>query len=139
MLNVVKLGPANPSPRRGSTYGEGEVRAMQRAIIALFAKWGVSDVDAAILLGGLAAKTFRRWKDGEYGRVNRDLADRMSNLLAIHKALRIIFEDPSKGYEWMRSKNKSFQDRAALDVLRQGGMDDLVRIRRYLDSVRGGW
>ena len=138
MLNVVQLDPNDPSPKPGSRYCEDELHAMQRAIIALFAKWGVSDVDAAILLGGLAAKTFRRWKNGEYGRVNRDLADRMSTLLAIHKALRILFEDPKTGYEWMRLKNKAFDDHSALDILRQGGMEDLVRLRRYLDSVCGG-
>lgn len=139
MLSTVKLGPEDPTPPLGSSYSADELHAMQRAVIALFERWGVSDVDASIILGGISAKTFRRWKDGDFGRVNRDLADRISNLLGIHKALRIIFVDPATGYEWMRAKNTAFQDRSALAVMRQGGMEDIVRIRRYLDSVRGGW
>ena len=139
MLNTVNVGPDNPVPPLGSSFGLEELRAMQRTVIALFERWGVSDVDASTILGGISAKTFRRWKDGDFGRVNRDLADRMSNLLGIHKALRIIFVDPASGYEWMRSRNSTLGDRSALDVMRQGGMEDIVRMRRYLDSVRGGW
>ncbi|PHR18071.1 MAG: hypothetical protein COA41_10730 [Sphingopyxis sp.] len=112
---------------------------MQRAIINLFSKWAVKDADAAIILGGISKKTLRRWRDGDYGRVNRDMADRMSNLLGIHKALRVIFSDPQRGYSWINNPNKAFGDQSALDVLRLGGMEDVVRIRRYLDSVRGGW
>ena len=109
------------------------------AIINLFSKWAVKDADAAIILGGISKKTLRRWRDGDYGRVNRDMADRMSNLLGIHKALRVIFSDPQRGYSWINNPNKAFGDQSALDVLRLGGMEDVVRIRRYLDSVRGGW
>lgn len=139
MLNAIQTSPEVPIPNLGEGYSQDELHAMQRAVIALFAKWNVSDVDAAVILGGLAAKTFRRWKDGDYGRVNRDLADRMSNLLGIHKALRIIFSEPARGYEWVRADNKAFAGKSALAILKQGGMEDIIRIRRYLDSLRGGW
>lgn len=139
MLTVLETKSDVSTPSPGATYSQEELHAMQRAVIALFARWNVSDVDAATILGGLAAKTFRRWKDGDYGRVNRDLADRMSNLLGIHKALRIIFSEPARGYEWVQADNKAFGGNSALTILKQGGMEDIIRIRRYLDSVRGGW
>lgn len=129
----------NDTPPLGPSYGTEELQAMQRAIIALFGKWGVTDAEAATILGGISAKTFRRWKTGDYGRVGRDLADRMSNLLGIHKALRIIFTDPATGYDWMCTENAALGGRSALEVMQNGGMEDIVRIRRYLDSVRGGW
>jgi len=139
MLDALEIKSAEPAIVPDAGYSEKELHAMQRAVISLMAKWGVSDVDAAVILGGIAAKTFRRWKDGDYGRVNRDLADRMSNLLGIHKALRIIFSDAANGYEWVRADNKAFDQNSALDVLKRGGMQDIIRIRRYLDSARGGW
>lgn len=139
MLNAIQTSAELQIPDLGEGYSQDELHAMQRAIIALFAKWNVSDVDAAVILGGLAAKTFRRWKAGDYGRVNRDLADRMSNLLGIHKSLRIIFSEPARGYEWVQADNKAFAGKSALTVLKQGGMEDIIRIRRYLDSLRGGW
>lgn len=139
MLTAIQTSTDAPIPNLGEGYTQDELHAMQRAVISLFAKWGVSDVDAAVILGGLAAKTFRRWKDGDYGRVNRDLADRMSNLLGIHKALRIVFTDANRGYEWVQADNKAFAGKSALAILKQGGMEDIIRIRRYLDSLRGGW
>lgn len=139
MLNVVEMDENAPPPPFDSAYSEEELRAMQRTIVNIFDRWRVSDVDAATVLGGISAKTFRRWKDGEFGRVNRDLGDRMSNLLGIHKALRIIFADPQTGYSWIKSKNQALMAKSPLDVMKRGSMEDVVRIRRYLDSVRGGW
>src|SRR3546814_3714255 len=45
----------------------------------LFDHWGVTDAQAAVLLGDIAVRTYQRWKQGEYGRWNVDLAARLSN------------------------------------------------------------
>lgn len=139
MLKALDIKPDMEHAPEAGEYGVDEVHAMQRAMISLFSRWGVSDTDAAVLLGGIAAKTFRRWKEGDYGRVNRDLADRMSNLLGIHKALRLIFTDKARGYDWVKAQNSIFAENTPLAIMKQGGMEDIIRIRRYLDSVRGGW
>lgn len=120
-------------------YSPEETAALQRAVLNLMARWGVRDEDAATLLGGLSVKTYRRWRAGDYGRVGRDLADRMSNLLGIHKALRILFQEAARGYDWVSRPNEAFGGRSPLDVMLQGGMGDLHRVRAYLDSARGGW
>jgi hypothetical protein len=139
MLNVIKIGEPEPEVGFEAKYALDEIRAMQRTVMNIFDRWGVSDVDAATILGGISPKTYRRWKDDDYGRVNRDLADRMSNILGIHKALRIIFAEPQTGYAWVDAKNSGFAGLSALDVMKRGSMEDIMRIRRYLDSVRGGW
>jgi hypothetical protein len=139
MLNVITIGEQEPGIGFDASYGVEEVRAMQRTVLNIFDRWRVSDVDAATILGGISPKTYRRWKDDDYGRANRDLADRMSNILGIHKALRIIFAEPQTGYAWVGAKNSAFAGLSALDVLKRGSMEDIMRIRRYLDSVRGGW
>ncbi|MDZ7602554.1 MAG: antitoxin Xre-like helix-turn-helix domain-containing protein [Hoeflea sp.] len=139
MLNVVKIRDSEPSVEYDANYGEDEIRAMQRTVMNIFARWGVTDVDAATILGGISPKTYRRWKAKDYGRVTRDLADRMSNILGIHKALRIIFAEPGAGYAWIGAANSTVGGRSPLDVMKRGGMDDILRVRRYLDSVRGGW
>ena len=127
------------SPVEASGYTSAEIRAMQRAVGNIFARWGVTDGEAAVILGGISAKTFRRWRDGGFGRVNRDLADRLSLVLGIHKALRIIFREPAVGYAWMRKANADLGGVTPIELLLRGGMGDLERLRRYLDSVRGGW
>lgn len=123
----------------GDGFSSAELVAMQRATLALFDRWGVRDEEAAVLLGNLSTKTIGRWRKGEYGRVGRDLADRLSNLLGVHKDLRIIFSNPQRGYDWVRKPNSAFGEQSALDVMKHGGLMDIVRVRRYLDAARGGW
>lgn len=120
-------------------YTESEKQAMQRAILNLFSKWNITKEQEAILLGGISERTIKRWQEGSYGRVDIDNADRMSNLLAIHKALRILFPDHERVYGWVHKKNDALGGKTALEVMLQGHLTDIMNIRRYLDSVRGGW
>ncbi len=138
MLTLVQRETLPPQVQVG-LYSDDAVHAMQRAIIALFGHWGVTDDQAAVLLGGLSTKTFRRWKKREYGNVGRDLADRMSMLLGIHKALRVIYSDTDRGYRWISTASDVFGGQSALHIMLHGGSDDIRRIRTYLDAVRGGW
>lgn len=134
-LIAVKTDTPAPAP----SYSDAEVQAMQRAVIRLFENWGVTDAQAAILLGDIAVRTYQRWKQGEYGRWSVDLAARMSNLIGIHKALRLLYSGPERGYRWVKAPNRAFGDRAALEVMLGGQLTDLMRVRRYLDSYRAAW
>lgn len=112
---------------------------MARAVVNLFDRWGLSDAQAVVLLGGVSARTWARWKSGEIGRLSRDLKARLSNLMAIHKALRIIFVEKERAYRWVKRPNKAYGGCSALDVMLGGELTDLMRVRRYLDAERGGW
>lgn len=114
---------------------DAEAGAMFRAAVNLFRLWGVTDAEAATLLD-LPARTFARWKAGEIGRIGRDGRARLSNLMGIHKALRLIFREPSRGYAWVKSPNDAFGGQRALDVMLMGELTDLMRVRRYLDAER---
>lgn len=115
---------------------EKEMHAMQRAVIQLFDLWGLTDEQASILLGDIAVRTFQRWKKGALGRVSVDLGTRLSILMGIHKALRLLFREPERTYSWIRKPNKDFAGNSALDIMLAGQMTDLMRVRRYLDSHR---
>lgn len=117
---------------------DAEGEAMARAVVNLFGKWDITDAQASVLLGGLSARTWARWKVGAIGRVPRDLKARLSNLMGIHKALRIIFTDADRAYGWVKRPNDAFGTASALDVMLAGELTDIMRVRRYLDSVRGG-
>lgn len=125
-------------PNHGAHYTEEELQAMQRAVINLFAKWELSDAQAAVLLGDIAPRTYHRWKQGQYGRIGPDLAARLSNLMGIHKATRLLFKEPQRGYGWIRRDNEVF-GQSALDVMLNGQLTDIMRVRRYLDAQRGQW
>lgn len=114
-----------------------EAAAAFRAALNLFRLWGVTDDQAATLLD-LPRRAFARWMAGELGRISRDGKARLSNLMGIHKALKIIFRDPARGYAWIKAPNEAFGGRSALDVMLAGELTDLMRVRRYLDAERGG-
>jgi hypothetical protein len=125
--------PFTPEP-----ITDQEAAAMFRAALNLFRVWDVTDDHAATMLD-LPRRTFARWKAGELGRIGRDGRARLSNLIGIHKALRIVFRDPARGYAWIKAPNEAFGGRSALDVMLGGELTDLMRVRRYLDAERGGW
>jgi antitoxin Xre/MbcA/ParS-like protein len=130
-----------PRERRISSVGpepitDEEAAAMFRAALNLFKLWGLKDEQASTLLGR-TDRTYRRWKkDGKVGQIGRDGKARLSNLMGIHKALRIIFRDASRGYAWIGAANAAFGGRSALDVMLGGELSDLMRVRRYLDAPR---
>ena len=115
-----------------------EAAAMFRAAITLFGKWELTDEQAATLLD-MPVRSYRRWKAEGAGRVSRDGRARLSNIMGIHKALRIIFSEPQRGYAWIKAGNAAFDGSSALDVMLGGEMTDIMRVRRYLDATRGGW
>ena len=117
---------------------DAEAGALFRAAVRLFGHWDLTDEQAATLLD-MPVRSYRRWKAGEQGRIDRDGKARLSNLLGIHKALRIIFEDAARGYRWIKAPNDAFAGRSALEVMLGGELTDLMRVRRYLDAERGGW
>ena len=134
-LQVVEKTAFQPT---ASTISDVEGEAMGRAVVNLFARWGLTDAQACVLLGEMSPRTWARWKAGAIGRVPRDLKARLSCLMGIHKALRIIFKDAERGYGWISRANDAFGGASARDVMLGGELTDIMRVRRYLDSVRGG-
>ena len=137
-MSVLSQVTVAPKPFSPDPITDEEAGAMFRAALTLFRLGGVTDDQAAIILD-LPRRTFARWKAGEIGRIGRDGKARLSNLMGIHKALRIIFKEPARGYGWIKAPNAAFGGRSALDVMLHGELTDLMRVRHYLDAERGGW
>ena len=125
-----------PEPFTGAPITDAEGAAMFRAALNLFRLWCVTDGEAATLLD-LPPRTYARWKAGEIGRIGRDGKARLSNLMGIHKALRLVFREPQRGYLWIKAANTAFGGASALAVMLAGELTDLMRVRRYLDAERG--
>jgi hypothetical protein len=136
-MAILQLVPPHaPSEFVPAPISDEEGAAMFRAVLNLFRLWGLSDVQAAVLLDQ-QDRTFARWKTGTLGRFDRDLKARLSNLMGIHKALRIVFREAERGYRWISAPNEAFAGRSALNVMLGGELTDLMRVRRYLDAERG--
>ena len=129
---------------RVSDFVPGEItddegNAMFPAVMNLFEKWNITDDEAALLFD-LEIRTYRRLKASQPKRLDQDIKTRLSNLLGIHKALRIIFSlsDTTRIYAWIKTQNKAFGGKSALDIMLGGKLTDIMRVRRYLDAERGG-
>ncbi|MCE2891754.1 MAG: MbcA/ParS/Xre antitoxin family protein [Aquidulcibacter sp.] len=137
MLTLERIETSGPA-FRADPITQDEGAAMFRAAFNLFGKWDVTDEQAAVLLD-MPVRTYRRWKAEGPGRLSRDGRARLSNLLGIHKALRIIFTEAARGYAWIKAANSAFGGASALDIMLGGELTDLMRVRRYLDAERAGW
>ena len=120
---------------------DAETAAMVRAFFNLAERWDLSDRQARVLLGGPAARTFARWKTGHLvpSRISRDTRERLSILMGIHKNLRYLFRDPSRGYRWLRKPNEALGGQTALQRLLAGSIQDLAAVRAFLEVERGAW
>lgn len=127
-----------PGLFRPDPVTQDEGAAMFRAALNLFVKWELTDEQAATLLD-MPIRSYRRWKAEGPGRISRDGRARLSNLMGIHKALRVVFSEPQRGYAWIKAGNAAFAGSSALDVMLGGELTDIMRVRRYLDAERGGW
>lgn len=130
---------SRPSEAGNPVITDEEACALARTTVSLFRVWGLSDTEARTLLGGMAPRTWARWKDGEIGRIDRDLRMRMAHLMGIHKGLRYLFRDPARGYAWVRRPNAAFEGRSALDMMLRGELADLAAMRAWIDAERGAW
>jgi len=100
--------------------------------------WKLTNAQEMNLLGlSNSSSTYYNWKKNKNGILSNDTLDRISYILGIFKSLRIIFEDKNQGYEWIMKENSAFNGKSALDILLQGKIVDLSRVRSYLDAQRG--
>lgn len=99
--------------------------------------WGLSTDEQLKLLGSPGRSTFFKWKK-EGGLIPRDTLERISHLLAIWKALQIIFTETDAADGWIRRPNAYFKGRSALDVMLDGQFADIFAVRQYIDAQRGG-
>ena len=110
-----------------------------RTFFNIAASWGLSVSEQRALLGWPAASTYHKYKTGDHGPLPFDTLTRLSLILGIYKSLQILYPEPGFADAWVRMPNSHplFAGRRAIDVMVDGGIDGLYRLRRLLDSRRG--
>lgn len=102
-------------------------------------RWGCSAAEQKVLLGSIGNTTYHKYKTLPEVRLSRDLMERISYLMGIHKALRIIFScQPENAYSWVAKPNQAapFNGQSALQFMLSGRIMELADVRRYLDNFR---
>ena len=111
-------------------------------MFAIADSWTLGTEELARLLGS-SLRSLQRWRRQAEGsgalELSGDTVERMSYLLGIQKALRILLPTPENQLRWLRQPNSEpvFAGQAPLSRMLQGRVADLYVVRHYLDGMRG--
>ena len=110
-----------------------------KAFFNLAARWRVRDEDARALLGGVSNGPFYEMKRHPDRVLETDRLMRISYLVGIFKALRILHAEPLAD-EWVHLPNANpvFAGAPPLEYMMKGGLPAMQTVRRLLDARRAG-
>jgi hypothetical protein len=102
-------------------------------------RWKLAAEAERTLLGSPPRSTFFKWKSDRAARLSADTLERISYVMGIYKALRILLPTEEAANTWVHKPNKAdaFAGKTALDRMLAGRVMDLADVRRYLDAERG--
>lgn len=112
-----------------------------RAAVGILEKWAASgDQACRILRISRSTYTRARQRDPEWAvTLDSDQMQRISFVLNIHAALRLVFDNPENvyGFPSMANDNEFFNGRSPLEIMSQGDMISLYETFRRIDVLRG--
>src|SRR5262245_11340938 len=105
----------------------------------IMARWQVRDEDARALLGGVSNGPFYEMKKTPDRLLEADRLTRISYLVGIFKALRIL-HSRDLADEWVHVPNGNpiFAGQTPLAYMVRGGLPAMQTVRRLLDARRAG-
>ncbi len=118
--------------------GDRTFEVAAKAFARLADAWGLTNADAAALLG-VSARTWSRMKAGDSPRPDQDLLMRISGVVGLYKGLHLYFSD-ALADRWPKLANTGapFMNRSPVDYMKAGGLPAILETRGYVDALRGG-
>ncbi len=110
-----------------------------KAFARIAEAWSLTTREAAGL-ADMAESTWKRAKKpGFAGGLSRDQMLRLSAIVGLYKALELYF-DGQIARDWVRSANAGpeFEGARPVDAMIAGGLPKILRVRAYVDALRGG-
>jgi Protein of unknown function (DUF2384) len=136
---ISRYRPAAPPDLSARHERERLSRAGLATFFAIMSRWKVRDEDARALLGGVTNGPFYEMKRNPDRVLDADRLTRISYLIGIYKALRILHSEPLAD-DWMRLPNRNpiFAGATPLAYVIRGGLPAMQTVRRLLDARRAG-
>ncbi len=110
-----------------------------KAFARIAEAWSLTLREAAAL-ADMSESTWKRAKvPGYAGELTRDQLLRLSALVGLYKALELYF-DPPLSAQWVKLPNRGpeFDGARPIDAMIAGGLPKILRVRGYVDALRGG-
>jgi hypothetical protein len=108
-----------------------------KAFFNITESWLFNDKERMTLLGEPGRTTYFKMKRGEVPTISVDQLERISLIMGIYKALRILYPTTELANEWPSKISLFFGNKTAREVMTQGSLLNLYHVRRYLDAMRG--
>ena len=112
-----------------------------KAAVRILDKWRASGEQGEAILR-VSHSTYARARRGDIAEIklDSDQLTRISYLLNIHAALRMIFDHPENlyGFVNMINHNPYFNGRTPLEIMGSGDFAALYETFKRIDSLRGG-
>lgn len=113
--------------------------AAVRGLVRLAKAWNLTVEQVCTLLGDVPASTWHAWAQRPPRDLGLDRLTRVSYLLGIYTALHVLYPRSPLADEWIGRPNTNplFDGRRPLDMLLEGGIPAMDRVRALLDARRG--
>jgi len=128
MENAVKERPA------------ADIQAVAlKAFSRIAEAWSLTGKEAAALADMSESTWKRAKKPGFAGELTRDQMLRLSALVGLYKSLGLYFNPPIAS-QWVKLANRGpeFNGQRPVDAMIHGGLPKILRVRTYVDALRGG-
>lgn len=115
-----------------------------RTFLRIADHWGLHEQQRLLILGYPYRSRYMRWcQQAQLQKqltLSVDVLTRISAVLGIYQALRLLYTDESQAAEWLRTPHKAtvFGGHPPLDLVTSGTQDGLLAVRRFLESACGG-
>ncbi|MDE0345245.1 MAG: DUF2384 domain-containing protein [Boseongicola sp.] len=116
-----------------------KIAAIVKAVVRTADAWNLSNSEAAALFD-VPSATWSRMKAGTYkGVLDQDKVTRASLLVGLFKGLRLLFNGPLT-HDWPKTANSGpgFNGKSPVQVMCEGGIPAMMRVRQHIDALRGG-
>ena len=116
-----------------------KIATIVTAVVRATDAWGLSNAEAAALFD-VPSATWSRMKAGAYkGVLDQDKVTRASLLIGLFKGLRLLFNGPL-AYGWPKAANNGpgFNGKSPVQVMCDGGIPAMMKVRQHIDALRGG-
>ena len=121
-------------------YDSAEVTPVAlKAFGAVIARWGLPISEAAALADMSESTWKRARKPGFTGDLTKDQMLRISAVIGIYKALELYFSE-AIARQWVSLPNDGplFGGARPVETMIEDGLPQFLRVRSYLDALRGG-
>lgn len=134
------LAPTLKDPDGIDLTTEESRSRLAKLLTNLFTRWELNNTEQLNLLGlsPTSRSLLTKYRRGGPLANSRDMLDRAGWLLAIHKALRLLYpRNEALRYSWVKRRNRDFDNYTPLELMMREGIIGIAKVSRYLDMERG--